>query len=95
MAARQKKRRDGTGTGSGGYHLLTVADLSRLLRASKAHVRTMCRAGLLPAPLELGVGGSRPGQVQRWRPEAVAETLGIPVDSVLASVPGGEQEAGR
>lgn len=69
-----------------GYRLATVSDLSRLLQASKQLVRRMAKAGTLPKPLSLGSGGTQPGQVQRWRPEEIAERLGITVDDVLASI---------
>ena len=65
------------------YRLLTVSDLSHILQSSKPHVRKLVRSGRLPAALEIGVGGSQPGQVQRWRPEEVADRLGISVASVL------------
>ena len=68
------------------YCMVTAADISRLLQVSKALVRRMAKAGTLPAPLALGSGEAQPGQVQRWRPEEVAEALGITYDDVLASL---------
>lgn len=76
-----------------GYRMVTAADISRLLQASKSLVRRMAKAGTLPAPLALGSGCKQPGQVQRWRPEEVAEALGITVADVLSSIE--EQEVNQ
>ena len=87
------------GKGKGGdlshtrYRMLRVGDVGRLVQGSRSLVRRMARSGALPPPVLLGSGEAQPGQVQRWRPEEVADSLGLTLEHVLAWP--GEPEAGR